>query len=127
MACHDVVGIGMLGGGFVGPDLTGTYQKFGGPGLAGILASLPFPTMRPIYEKAPLTGQEQADMAAFLANVQATGAKRNAGLLAGLVVGGIAVLGVLAQLLWRRRLLSVRARLVQQSQQVMKPATKALE
>ena len=127
MACHDVVGIGMLGGGFVGPDLTGTYQKFGGPGLAGILASLPFPTMRPIYEEALLTAQEQADMAAFLANVRATGTKRNGGLLAGLVVGGFAVLTVLAQLLWRRRLRPVRAQLVQQSQQVMKPATKALE
>ena len=127
MACHDVVGIGMLGGGFVGPDLTGTYQKFGGPGLAGILASLPFPTMRPIYEEALLTAQEQADMAAFLANVQAPGTKRNGGLLAGLVVGGFVALAVLAQLLWRRRLRPVRAQLVQQSQQVMKPATKALE
>ena len=117
MSCHAIAGIGALGGGALGPDLTGAYAKYGGDeGIASVLASLPFPTMQPIFSGAPLTAQEQADLGAFLA--QASRSERPAGSvgkLIGLGFGGAALLSGLALLVWRRRLVAVRRPLVDRS------------
>jgi len=67
ISCHTIAGVGSLGGGQVGPDLTRAATKYGGAkGLASVLASIPFPKMVPIYDGHPLTTAEQADLAAFL-------------------------------------------------------------
>ncbi|MBI4545510.1 MAG: c-type cytochrome [Gemmatimonadetes bacterium] len=107
-ACHSVSGVGALGGGALGPDLTRAYEKFGEGGLAAILAGMPFPTMRPIFGERPLTEQEQAHLVAFL---RQTAAERPAPVvvrLTGLVLGGAVILLGLVQVPWRGRLRGVR-------------------
>lgn len=116
MGCHSIAGIGALGGGALGPDLTPAFNKYGAAGLANVLATVPFPTMNAVWSQHPLTAEEQANLAAFLQ--QASVSQRPAeaaGQLAGLAVGGAALLLVLAQLYWRRRLTAVRRPLVARS------------
>ncbi|MDP2661500.1 MAG: cytochrome c, partial [Dehalococcoidia bacterium] len=36
MACHSIAGIGALGGGALGPDLTQTFDKYGNAGMASV-------------------------------------------------------------------------------------------
>lgn len=66
MACHNIAGIGLLGGGTWGPDLTGAFTKFGEKGIASILSDIPFLTMSLIFKEHPLTEEERADIRAFL-------------------------------------------------------------
>ncbi|MBI4320126.1 MAG: c-type cytochrome [Chloroflexi bacterium] len=113
IACHSVAGIGALGGGVLGPDLTGSYSKYGDAGMSTVLASLPFPTMQPIFGSRPLTPVEQANLKAFFQ--QATAAERPAealGLLAIIAVVGAGAFFVLIHFLWRGRLAAVRQPLV---------------
>ncbi len=112
-SCHSVSGLGGLGGGELGPDLTGAVQKFGEAGLAANLQTLSFPTMQPVFDGSPLTPEEQADVLAFLGD---TGALRRSASstveLALWAVGGGIVLLLVGQLLWRRRLKNVRESMV---------------
>lgn len=113
MACHSVAGLGALGGGALGPDLTPAYAKFGEAGLASILAGLPFPTMSPIYGSRPLTPREQADLRAYLQQASTqTRSAGAAGRLAVLAALGAALLFALAEIAWRRRLTGVRGPLL---------------
>ncbi|MCC6831069.1 MAG: c-type cytochrome [Thermoleophilia bacterium] len=116
LACHSVAGIGSLGGGQVGPDLTGAYAKFGGQqGLQAALKSVPFPTMAPIFQREPLTASEQADLTAFLADAPNRSRTSDAAAkLLGLSVGLAVIVAALALLLWRGRLTGVRRALVNQ-------------
>lgn len=117
LSCHSVAGIGALGGGALGPDLTTASAKYGGlRALRGLLSSLPFPTMTPIYRKRPLTAAEQADLAAFLERASRSerpGSAAWALLLLGL--GGVVLFCLLVALAWPRRALSVRRRLLRSS------------
>lgn len=117
LSCHSIAGIGSLGGGALGPDLTRAYAKYGGAtGMRSVLATLPFRTMQPIFRGRGLTTSEQTDLLGFLA--QASRSQRpgsSVGLLVGLGFGGVAVLLVAALLVWPRRALSVRRRLVDTS------------
>lgn len=117
MSCHSIAGIGALGGGALGPDLTGAYAKYGGAqGLSSVLATLPFPTMVPVFDGQPLTAQEQADLVSFLA--EAAEADRPGwaiGKLLLLSFGSAAVLTALALVAWRSRLVAVRRSLVKRS------------
>lgn len=114
MGCHSVAGIGALGGGALGPDLTPSFQKYGGDrGLASFLEGNPTPTMKAIWTPKPLTPGERADLRAFLEQAPVSGRPIEAlGRLAALSVGGALVLLVLAQLRWRKRLIAVRRPLV---------------
>jgi cytochrome c2 len=114
MACHTVAGVGSLGGGILGPDLTQVYRRFGQAGLASALETLPFPTMQGVFQGKPLTQTEQADLLAFFAqenqqNAASTGSTWN---FAWTGLGGFIVLTGASQLLWRKRLNGVRKRLV---------------
>jgi mono/diheme cytochrome c family protein len=99
-ACHTVAGVGVLGGGALGPDLTHAFTKYGGAaGLSGALASLPFPTMRGIFAARPLTPAEQADLLAFLQQTDQSGPTSKAAgglvfLLSGLA-GAVILFGIL--------------------------------
>lgn len=109
LACHSIAGIGALGGGALGPDLTGAYDKFGADGIASILATTPFQTMAPIFGDRPLTEQEQIHLAEFLG--QASVSSRTAasvGQLALLAAAGAASLLLVMRFVWRRRLREVR-------------------
>lgn len=123
-ACHSIGGIGALGGGQLGPDLTPLGAAVGQnpqaiPVIADILTPPNFggrPTMRAVWTPHPLTDQEKADIIAFLE--QAALAKRPTGVL--LILLGIAALGtvlfwVIAALIWRKRLVEVRRPLYEQA------------
>ena len=116
LACHSIAGIGALGGGALGPDLTGAYGKFGEEGIASILATTPFATMQPIFGDRPLTEQDQAHLAAFLS--QAAVSERTAasvGQLALLGAAGAVLLLALMRFIWRGRLIGVRRPMVARS------------
>ncbi len=73
-ACHTVAGVGFLGGGALGPDLTKVLTRYGGAaGMAAALSTLPFPTMQGIFAARPLSPAEQADLLAFFAQADASG------------------------------------------------------
>lgn len=114
MACHSIGGIGALGGGALGPDLTQAAAKFGDAGLASVLASLPFPTMSPIFARRPLAPVEQANLRAFIQQAALTErSPETVGRLTGLAVVGAVVLLGLVHVSWRRRLTGVRRPMVE--------------
>ena len=116
-SCHTIAGIGALGGGTLGPDLTGAFAKYGGAaGVPGVLATLPFPTMTPLFQNRPLTAQEQADLAAFLERASTSARPGSAAWkLLLLALAGVAAAIGAGLLVWRRRSLSVRRQLVRVS------------
>ena len=116
IACHNIAGIGALGGGTLGPDLTQAFNKYGEASLLSVLATLPFPSMASIYDNRPLTPEEQVDLKAFLRVASAQQPTRSTGQLGLLALGGFLALMVLAQVVWRRRLRGVRRPLVEQTQ-----------
>lgn len=113
IACHNVGGAAPLGGGNLGPDLTHVYTRFGDPGFAGALVGLPFPTMQGIFSKHPLTGDEQADLYAFLiqADKQPAGGLTGSGWFwAAGVLGALLLFGIMI-VFWPRQRKSISAQL----------------
>lgn len=116
MACHSVAGIGALGGGALGPDLTPSFDKYTEAGLANFLATMPLPTMNAVWRTRPLTPQEQANITSFLQQASVAGRPIEAlGQLAALAAIGAVVLLLIAQVCWRRRLTTVRRGMVERS------------
>ncbi|MEA5115580.1 MAG: c-type cytochrome [Geobacteraceae bacterium] len=113
-ACHTVSGVAPLGGGSLGPDLTGIYARLGAAGLPSVLATLPFPTMQPIYRTRPLAPQEQGDLAAFFSATAGRTPRNSAPRIIGLAAAGFLLLFVMPGVIWRRRLGSVRRALVEE-------------
>ncbi len=112
ISCHDVARLPCPGGGSLGPDLTGAFAKFGAAGMSSTLATLPFPTMRPLFANHPLTPEEQQNLAAFL---QKAGVESLVGRgvqigMAGL--GGLIILIILFWIVWQNRIVSVRKAMV---------------
>ena len=106
MACHSVGGIGALGGGQLGPDLTEVASRYGGPtGLDAFVAGTPTPTMRAGWSQHPLTTEERAGVVAFLAQAGVTQRPAQAiWQLAGLAGLGLVILLAIAGFNWRNRL-----------------------
>lgn len=115
LSCHNINGIGALGGGAVGKDLTEAYATFGEQGLTSILRTTPFPMMTEIYAEKPLTDDENAHLLAFLQETstsqQITSSQRPFIFIVISIVGCLIIVGVL-QLIWRGRLPGVRQSLV---------------
>lgn len=114
MSCHSISGIGALGGGTLGPDLTDAYKNYGGDaGLASFLTSVPTPTMSAVWTKNPLMPQEIANLTAFIKEGAIAERPLDAiGQLALLALTGLIILVVIGAVYWRRRLLGVRIPLV---------------
>ncbi len=113
-ACHSSGGIGGLGGGKLGPDLTGAYDKLGDGLIIWPSASSPSDTMRPIFSSKALTEREEADLLAFFRTTDVT--KRSTEViwqLVGLSAAGVLVFAGLTALIWRRRLAKVRGPMVE--------------
>ena len=106
MACHSVGGIGALGGGQLGPDLTGVASRYGGPaGVDAFVAGTPTPTMRAVWSKNPLTPQERANVVLFVTQAGVTERPTQAiWQLAGLAVLGVVILLAVAAWNWSHRL-----------------------
>jgi len=106
MACHSVGGIGALGGGQLGPDLTEVVARYGGAAAVNaFVAGTPTPTMKAVWSQHPLTDQERANVVAFLG--QAEVSQRPAQTiwqLAGVAVLGLVILLTIAALRWQNRL-----------------------
>ncbi len=119
IACHSVAGIGSLGGGQVGPDLTPAVNKYGGEkGFTAFLSKPPTAVMSSVWGQRTFTPQELADVTAFLMQASTSGSPTDStGVLIALIVGGTVILLALAQLAWRRRLVGVRRALLKRSMQ----------
>lgn len=120
IACHSVEGVGLLGGGSLGPDLTQVHTRYGGggTGLAAALTTLPFPSMQSIYATRQLTPAEQADLQAFFArSAQQAVAPQPLTRLLLLLTGGASLAGGLflgMLFFWPRQRTSISQRLRQQ-------------
>jgi mono/diheme cytochrome c family protein len=112
IACHAA---GDLAGGALGPDISSSAAKYGDPGLRTVLASSPFPSMRPIYAEKPLNPEEQAHLQAYLQSVTGQQAPAATSQLPLVVLAGFVAFLILVQVLWLRRLGPVRQSLVRTS------------
>ena len=116
VSCHAVAGLGGLGGGTLGPDLTGAYSRLEGrKALGAWLAAPPSPVMQPLFTGHELNEDEILAIVAFLKDA-AEGGEREADsssltfILLG--IGVCAGLLVVFDLAWRNRFRAVRRPLV---------------
>jgi mono/diheme cytochrome c family protein len=114
LACHGIAGVGLAGGANFGPDLTNLYENFGEEGIAEVLASLPFPTMEPIYATRPLTADEQHALGVYFAGVSGAPVINDRLLLIEVASGVLVLLGVVLLFGWGR-LQDVRRSLVERA------------
>lgn len=120
LSCHTVEGLGGLGGGRLGPDLTRVYERLQGrKNLASWLLAPATETMQPIYAKASLTNEEILPLVAYLEDEARIGKEDTTTaqvifLLLGL--GGTALGFVAADSIWSGRLRGVRRSLVRGAQ-----------
>lgn len=116
LSCHTAGGVGALGGGKLGPDLTLVYERLQGQkGLGAWLSAPATPTMQEVYRQVPFTASEVEALLAFFEDAakQRAEADTAAPLTFFLLGLGGAVLGlVLFDFAWKRRFRSVRRRLV---------------
>ncbi len=116
MSCHTVKGLGGLGGGRLGPDLTLVYERLQGrKGLGAWMMSPASPTMGPVFKTKPLQPDEILVLIAFFEDSARKGGQDNSAaplnfFLLGL---GVMVLGMVSlDAIWKNRLRSVRRELV---------------
>jgi len=117
-ACHAIGGEGLAFTASLGPELATTLSSMDTATLDGLLETLPFPTMAPIYDGRTLTPSERADLAAFLVPAAQRGPPNGAWRFA---VWGAAVAVVLFLVLavaWRQRKGPTRARLLSRAAQM---------
>ncbi|HYG67976.1 MAG TPA: hypothetical protein VD838_09965 [Anaeromyxobacteraceae bacterium] len=111
-ACHGLGGEGLGLRASYGPDLSSTHADFGDEGLDALLTDLPFPSMTPVYAGRALEPAERAHLTAYL---RAAGGRAPARDTAEFAIhGGAGAALALAGLFLagRKRLRSVRARLL---------------
>jgi len=111
-ACHALGGEGLAFTASLGPELSSGLATMEPEALDGLLETLPFPTMAPIYDGRALTPSERADLVAFLIPAARQGPPRGAWHLEawGLAVAVLLLAGL--ALAWRRRKPPSRARLL---------------
>jgi hypothetical protein len=66
-------GIGFMGGGTLGPNLTFAYARLGEKGMTPLLASMSSPVMHAVYADAPLEADEQLALKGYLAQLARDG------------------------------------------------------
>jgi mono/diheme cytochrome c family protein len=66
-------GVGILGGGTLGPNLTFAYARLGEKQLGPLLASMSSPVMHAVYDGAPLEEDEQFALKGYLAQLARDG------------------------------------------------------
>jgi hypothetical protein len=83
--------------------------------MNSLLATLPFPTMTPIFSQRPLTPQEQDDLGAFFEKESTRPSTHWTLIVILSEIGGFVVLMILIGWTWRKRLLAARRPLVEQA------------
>lgn len=117
LSCHTVRGLGGLGGGRLGPDLTQISEQIGGrKAVAAWMMSPPTTTMKPIFDKHPLTEDEVLALTAFLEESAREGGQADT--VPALIFFLLGLAGTVAALvgfdaLWKGRFRAVRRPLVQ--------------
>ncbi|HXI24051.1 MAG TPA: c-type cytochrome, partial [Pyrinomonadaceae bacterium] len=123
ISCHSIKGVGLFGGGTLGPDLTGVSLKYRDPELIAILQNPNFPTMSTVFGKHALTDEEIVQLFALFQNskqmnpMPATQAGVTTLDPKFFVIGVATMLLMLAflNLAWRKRLRGVREELVRKA------------
>lgn len=113
MGCHNIGNSSVLGGGALGPDLTNASSRYNDASLAAALANLPWPTMKPIYAKHPLTPEEQTDLRAFIQTASSQRVTDKELLVIAISLVGFSAAVVFLGIIYRRRLRGVRRPLVE--------------
>jgi len=115
ISCHQVEGLGGLGGGTLGPDLGDAFGRLGGrKALAAWLGAPATSVMQPIYSARPITEDEILPLVAFLQSKSTQGRPESFPYRLLMLAAGIAGLAVLFPLfdrMWRKRFRSVRGSL----------------
>ena len=121
ISCHNVKGVGTLGGGTLGPDLTAVNTKYRDPELISILQNTNFPTMKSVFATRPLNDEEIVKLFAFLQNAKVVNPAVQPGVMTTdpwfFVIGFALLLAAFIVLdrIWRNRLRGVRAEVVRRN------------
>ncbi|TBH20069.1 c-type cytochrome [Thermus thermamylovorans] len=118
-ACHTVAGLGFLGGGSLGQDLTRVAERLGGEaGLRAVLQNpTAWPVMREAYRDKPLTEAEAAALAAFFVQAAQETPRPPSLYLGRYLVAGLLFVGLLLlyqAVLWQLRPKSLAERIREQ-------------
>lgn len=117
IACHQVNGMGSLGGGRLGPDLTKVYSRLGGKkALSAWLGSPSSETMAPIYNNHPIDESEVLPLVAFFKDSNKSEVSGESGkqdfifMIIGIL--GLIFSLIIFDLIWGNRLQSIRKQFV---------------
>jgi mono/diheme cytochrome c family protein len=111
MSCHTVTGMGGLGGGRLGPDLTLVFERLKGrKALASWLLAPATATMQPVFSGTPLANEEILPLVAYFEDAARRGGRDDGSRLGFLLLGlgGAAVGLAAADGVWRNRFRAVR-------------------
>jgi mono/diheme cytochrome c family protein len=123
ISCHSIRGVGVFGGGTLGPDLTGANLKYRDPELIAILQNPNFPTMSTVFGGHALTPEEIVKLFALFQNAKINNPMPAAQAGVTTLDPKFFVIGVASMLLiltllnfaWRSRLRGVREQLVRKA------------
>jgi mono/diheme cytochrome c family protein len=116
LGCHTIKGLGGLGGGRLGPDLTRVYERLSGRKNLGAWLTAPAtPTMAAVFRNHALTAEEILPLIGVFEEAAKNGGEDDSSALVTFLLFGMggAVVGlVVLDTAWRRRFRAVRAPLV---------------
>jgi mono/diheme cytochrome c family protein len=116
-SCHTIPGLSGLGGGRLGPELTGAFERLGGRRNMGAWLYAPAtPTMAPLFRDHALEEEEiLVLLAVFESAALAPEEDGSADVLSFLLLafGGTVLALVVCDRIWKRRSLQVRAPMVE--------------
>ncbi|MBI4478482.1 MAG: c-type cytochrome [Acidobacteria bacterium] len=116
ISCHTISVSGGLGGGKLGPDLTGILARLGGRrGLEAWLRASPTTTMRIIFGQRPITPEEAVSLVAYFEQGKTSEPRGSSwGMLQFILFSGAGacILLLVMGLIWKDRLRGVRRAIV---------------
>lgn len=114
LSCHTVSGVGRLGGGTLGPDLTQASVRFSLPELINILQYFNYPLMSQVYAGKTITDEEIVRLVALFQEVSLRQPEVDQKSLTFLYLGIALAIGLifLVNWLWRNRFTEVRKPLI---------------
>ena len=123
ISCHSIKGVGLFGGGTLGPDLTGVNIKYRDPELISILQNPNFPTMSTVFATHRLSDEEIVQLFALFQNAKLVNPVPASQTGVTTIDPKFFVIGVAAMLLvltllnlaWKNRARGVREQLVRSS------------